>query len=486
MGKTARLMFVLVLPLALCVFHIPQATAESGTIIVTSVNQLANAVYGAVDGSTIFVKNGTYEYQESQTLVISRSVSLVGEDPDSTILNLYPRRVEPPYPYSTPYYENAIEVRASDVLLSGFTINSVGGSLSASGSRVQITGNIINTYVVAEGRYQNISMNILTEGIQNYGTYNNIERNTIIGHGIWAAGDFSIINGNNITYCNTESEGYGIMLQWSGNTVFNNLIENCNHGVSVLGTSSLNNIYANMVVNNVGGLELFGEGSNNAFHDNYVADNTYGVLLSHTVLRTAGENNTVYHNNFVDNAEQINSRSTYYGNYGSEAAIYTIGDYDNGKEGNYWSDYTGKDADGNGIGDTRYSKDLYPLMYSWGAPDVYIIGLENATYFGSFSLNFMVNKPTSWMGYSLDGFYNVTIDGNLTLTGLSSGLHSITVYAKDMFENAGTSETVFFTAAEKPEPQQDPFPKTLLFGSIIAAVAVVGLGLLVYFKKRKH
>ena len=37
-----------------------------------------------------------------------------------------------------------------------------------------------------------------------------------------------------------------------------------------------------------------------------------------------------------------------------------------------------------------------------------------------------------------------------------------------------------------PDPRIKPFPITLVTGSIIvAAVAVVGLGLLVYFKKRK-
>lgn len=243
----------------------------------------------------------------------------------------------------------------------------------------------------------------------------------------------------------------------------------------------MNNIYANRIVNNVGGLELFGEGSNNAFHDNYVAQNTYGVLLSHTYLKTAGENNTVYHNSFVDNTEQINSRSTYHANYGIEVRIYPIGNYDNGKEGNYWNDYHGKDVDGNGIGDTPFGKDRYPLMHPWGAPSISNVELNIDS--GNVSLIFKVDKPTSWMGYSLDGLDNVTIDGNVTFIA-SSGFHNVTVYAKDIFENTGNSETIFFSI-EKPEAEQELFATTLMIGLAIA-VTVVAFGLLLYRRHRKN
>jgi hypothetical protein len=81
------------------------------------------------------------------------------------------------------------------------------------------------------------------------------------------------------------------------------------------------------------------------------------------------------------------------------------------------------------------------------------------------------------MGYCLDEQANVTVTGNFTLTELPSGSHTLTVYANDTVGNMGTSPTISFSIAE-------PFLTTLVIESAIA-VAVVGLVLVVYFKKRR-
>ena len=83
------------------------------------------------------------------------------------------------------------------------------------------------------------------------------------------------------------------------------------------------------------------------------------------------------------------------------------------------------------------------------------------------------------MGYSLDGQETATVTGNTTLTGLSWGLHNVTVYAKDLFENTGNSDTIWFSIAE-------PFPTTLVAVASGASIAIIGIGLLIYFKKRKR
>jgi hypothetical protein len=80
------------------------------------------------------------------------------------------------------------------------------------------------------------------------------------------------------------------------------------------------------------------------------------------------------------------------------------------------------------------------------APIIVILSPKNETYAStSFSLNFTRSEPTSWMGYSLDGQMNVTVGGNITLVGLSDGVHSIIVYATDIAGNRGSSDIVYFT-----------------------------------------
>jgi hypothetical protein len=138
-----------------------------------------------------------------------------------------------------------------------------------------------------------------------------------------------------------------------------------------------------------------------------------------------------------------------------------------------------------------YNEQYTPIGYGTPdrtAPEIAVLSPENKTYAsGNVSLIFTVNKPVVWMGYRLDGQETVTISGNTTLAELTSGLHNVTVYAKDAFENSGASETITFTIT-KPEPsitKPEPFPTTWLAATIVS-VAVVSVGILVYFRKRRR
>ena len=94
-------------------------------------------------------------------------------------------------------------------------------------------------------------------------------------------------------------------------------------------------------------------------------------------------------------------------------------------------------------------------------PNVPIIdnlSIKNETYSTSFlPLVYYINESTSWQGLSLDNQANVTIDGNVTLTGLREGNHSLIVYANDTFGNMGASDTTSFSIV-LPTPSPSPTP----------------------------
>lgn len=126
-----------------------------------------------------------------------------------------------------------------------------------------------------------------------------------------------------------------------------------------------------------------------------------------------------------------------------------------------------------------------PFGYGTIPPEVAIVSPETKTYnVTEVSLVFMVDKPAVWMGYSLDGQDNVTVTGNSTISGLTSGLHNVTVYARDEFDNVGFSETIYFNVEVPEEPE--PFSAALVTAASVATVAVVSVVLLVYIKKRRR
>jgi hypothetical protein len=123
------------------------------------------------------------------------------------------------------------------------------------------------------------------------------------------------------------------------------------------------------------------------------------------------------------------------------------------------------------------------------APKISILSEENKTYTTVIPLNFTIDTPTSWIGYSLDNQSNSTILGNSTLTDLTDGPHSIIIYANDTVGNMGKFET-FSLAINNPTPtptNPDSSVNLSYISAIVVVIAIVAVASvsLVYFKRRK-
>ena len=124
-----------------------------------------------------------------------------------------------------------------------------------------------------------------------------------------------------------------------------------------------------------------------------------------------------------------------------------------------------------GYSTVSFVKDLVP-------PRISVLSPQNTTYTSpDAKLDFTVNEDVSQLLYSLDNAGNQTIEGNTTITGLLNGEHNVTLYVFDSVGNAASPKTIFFNVNA---------PESFLFVPVISVsivAVIVGVGLLVYFKK---
>jgi hypothetical protein len=115
-----------------------------------------------------------------------------------------------------------------------------------------------------------------------------------------------------------------------------------------------------------------------------------------------------------------------------------------------------------------------------------VISPQSQTYNTSeIDLAVTSSEPISWMGYKLDNTTFIAISNNTELTELPVGYHNLTVSANDTAGETAISQTVGFTIAAPPKETQ-PFPTIQVIAVSITCVTLIGIALLLYFRKQKR
>jgi len=328
-------------------------------------------------------------------------------------------------------------------------------------------------------------------------------------------GYLALVNCQNITVHHLEltGNGHGILLAYTtDSTIYNNQITDNYSGIGLFASSN-NYISTNNITDNDRGIQFSNASNFNSVSTNVIANSTDGIFLFDSFQNTIVLNNITNNNvgiglkdssynmirgnYFINNKRQVYDVSTEDYSVTASTNTWNIG---HPTGGNYWSDYTGVDVksgenqDQTGsdkLGDTPYiidqnNQDNFPLMPYGSPPAIFIDSPKNKTYtVNSVSLKFTVSETTSWIKYSLDGQANVTITGDITLSDLAYGEHSITVYAQDTDGKTGKSETIYFTIAEGAETPQSDFSPITLIVAVIAVAVIIGVILFFFLKAEK-
>ena len=350
---------------------------------------IQEAIDHANDEDRIEVRAGTYY----ENVVVDKSINLMGEDKNTTFID-------------GSGSGSVVHISADGVSVSGFTIRNT--SLGSAGLKIYSNYCTIDNNIIKEcGDGINLKESEVTTVIRNWITVNNFGIYADLSTHIEIIDNIINMNNDGITLWMSnsvellknkiENNSYnGILHLWSNHNQIdgNKIAWNDNFGIQMFNSDS-NNIFGNDIVNNVyDGISLH-KSCSNAILNNSIISNNNGTSLWYY-----SNNNMILNNTFSNNDNGISlelssynlisnntiSTNKAYGIYSVEASNYnlfhlnvlksnginawdnSINNWDNGSVGNYWDDYTGTDANGDGIGDTPHpipggnNRDNYPLI----------------------------------------------------------------------------------------------------------------------------
>lgn len=292
------------------------------------------AVSAARPEDTVYVRKGVY----AENIVISKSLTLQGEDRKTTIID-------------GGGSGSVVHITASQVMVSGFTVRNGenGVEIRSSWPIHHIT---LRDIIVTQNTSNGISSS-------NSGGYHLIE-DCIISHNGQSALSAHQFTRSVIRNCEVFRNGSGLQPGWSWYLIIegNTIHHNSSNGIR-LDSCYYSTVKGNLVYQNKNsGITFYYISSRNTIKENIVFGQGLGININ--LVWSGFGGHRIYHNDFFDNQKKLIEDCE-----GSANFQYWDNGYPSG--GNYWSDYTGQDGDHDGIGDTPHgligkARDNFPLV----------------------------------------------------------------------------------------------------------------------------
>lgn len=232
---------------------------------------IQTAIDHANAGDTITVKKGTY--QLTAPVEISKPLSLIGEEPQTTIIDGNGHN-----PSASAANLMTFQIGAPDVTISGFTITDCNFAIRVDNFAKQ---SIPSNCKIAGNIFTNNHQAIDIQRSENFEIKDNTISNNEGGIYVSSNGGAStgVISGNTVT-----QNGQGISIYSQSVVVSDNRITNNREGLNLEWTGPYS-IFDNRILNNSLCGVIFGPGvSNTLFHNNEVEGNTVGIKLENFVV----------------------------------------------------------------------------------------------------------------------------------------------------------------------------------------------------------
>ena len=294
--------------------------------------------------------------------------------------------------------------------------------------------------------------------------------------------DNNVISNN---FISDNEELYGILLSQycNNNTIFNNTInENGLYpffdgiGIRISNDCDNNNISKNTIIeNDYYGIYLGAGSGNNTISENIcgneiTSNQEIGIYLEscddNTIIGNSFSNNNLYGVDIDSNTDDCLFYQNFFINNGIKHArdLGTNNNWNSSTIGNYWDNYTGVDANQDGIGDTNHNFgsgiDYLPI-WDDDAPSIIINEPSMNQFFERSAPGFIVEVTDAYldkMWYSVKVFeftVNISFITNSTIdqplwNSLSEGIHTISFHASDDFHHISTKNVTIIKDTINP------------------------------------